>query len=125
MKKVLFVFLLFLSAHAVALDSRTIDSKQVHSLYQFYQPLVMPTAIDLIDKQEKVNYCVTDYKKRRAKKGANTVRDILFGMISNFEQTISGINANRQNKNIVANEKKLQALALMQCEIFYSMGVLE
>lgn len=126
MKKVLLVLVFAAtSASAEYVYNDSFDSLSVHRLHELYQPMDLPVARDVLDKYERVERCIEEYKTKRPRRGAGVVQDTLYDMIHNFDQVASRLKGRREKKDTVTDEEKLAAIAVIQCETFYSMGVLK
>lgn len=79
---------------------------------------------DLIDKDLKVTRCVQVYIERQSKSYPRQVQNNLYDLIHNFEGIISRITGSKKKDSGIPLEDKLEALAKLQCEIYYSMGIL-
>lgn len=80
---------------------------------------------DLIDRQEKVDKCMDDYIKKQSKSYAKIVQNNLYDLIHNFDRITSKVYGKKPVQDDIPYEEKIEALARVQCEAYYTMGVLK
>ena len=83
----------------------------------------LPT--DLADKEEKISSCVDEYVKKQSKSYARIVKNNLYDLMNNFDRITSRIYGKKESADEVPYEDKIEALARVQCEAYYTMGVLK
>lgn len=83
----------------------------------------LPT--DPADKEEKISSCVDEYVKKQSKSYARIVKNNLYDLMNNFDRITSRIYGKKESADEVPYEDKIEALARVQCEAYYTMGVLK
>lgn len=92
--------------------------------YIDYDPDI-ESLIDLADKELKVDACVRTYVEKQAKSYAKVVQENLYDLIHNFDKIITKIQGKRPDQDNISYDEKISALARVQCETYYKMGVLK
>lgn len=127
MKVFVYFLLVLFSTTSLAKDYESINLDSILFLKMFEETNILDISKlpDFIDREEKVSACVEEYKARQSRSYARAVQKNLYDLIHNFEGVISRITGNRRGNSDVSLEDKIDALAKMQCDIYYSMGVLK
>src|ERR1700685_1129088 len=130
MRKILFGLLFIVSSTVYADDISTEESFTPIQINYLYDEPTNPNILefqDLVDKEEKISACVVDYvEKQRKKTYARNTKQTLYDLVNNFKQVVSRIyGAKKSFKDDVPYEEKLDALAKVQCEAYYTMSVLK
>lgn len=116
MKHILFSLLILYSAHVSANADLSVDITPDISVDQ---------PVDTSAKDSKIMTCVAEYVKKQSKSYAKSVQGNLYDLIHNFDRIAALIHGKTPRSNDVSFERKIVALAKVQCELYYSMGVLK
>lgn len=81
--------------------------------------------IDLVAKEEKVDSCISEYVIKRDKSYDKITQSTLYDMIHNFGKIASRAYGKKPQGDDVPFEEKIEALARVQCEAYYALGVLK
>lgn len=100
-------------------------SLTVNRIYKKDFSIPVGKLADLIDKEVKVSACVDAYVETQSKTYAKKVQDNLYNLIHNFDNIVSKINGKKTSLDNVPYVEKLEALAKVQCEAYYAIGVLK
>jgi len=106
-------------------DSFSMASLTVNRIYKKDFSIPVGKLADLIDKEVKVSACVDAYVETQSKTYAKKVQDNLYNLIHNFDNIVSKINGKKTSLDNVPYVEKLEALAKVQCEAYYAIGVLK
>lgn len=80
---------------------------------------------DLVDREDKVSACVQDYVEKQSKSYAKIAQNNLYDLIRNFDRITSEVYGKKSKIDEIPYEEKIEALANIQCEVYYKMGVLK
>lgn len=125
MRRIVFSLLLFFSLNLLAKD---VDlPPEIEVLRSFEEQFVIDIKIlpDLVDKEEKIARCIDDYIKKQSKSYAKIVQNNLYDLIHNFDRIASKIYGKKHLADEMSYEDKIGALAIVQCEAYYTLGVLK
>lgn len=130
MRRIIFSLLLIcsFSVHAKAddyVDEIGIPPLVVSQIYDEQNSLGMADLVDLVDKEEKIGICTQDYVKKQSRSYAKIVQNNLYDLIHNFDRVASKIYGKKPEVDEISYDAKLEVLARVQCEAYYSMGVLK
>lgn len=127
MKVFVYFLLLLFSTTSLGKDYESINLDSILLLKIFEETNILDISKlpDFIDKEEKISICVEEYKARQSRSYARSVQKNLYDLIHNFEGVISRITGNMRSNGHVSLQYKIDALAKIQCDIYYSMGVLK
>lgn len=131
MRRIIFSLLLIYSSNLLAKGSDlppevlSITPLQVSQYFdEQYRPDIKDF-VDLIDKEDKVTICIDEYVKKQSKSYSKIVQNNLYDLINNFGRITSRIYGKKQADDQIPYEDKIEALARVQCEAYYTMGVLK
>jgi hypothetical protein len=102
-----------------------ITSIDVSKAFDLDYNVEIKTLVDLIDKETKVNACVQAYVEKQGKSYARVVQENLYDLIHNFDKISSKIRGKKPEADPIPYDEKISALARVQCEAYYKMGVLK
>ncbi len=130
MRKIIFSLLLTFS---LSVQSQTVDlpkeveitTIQVNQLFESKAKIDVSKIQDLVDKEEKVGICIVEYKEKQGKSYAKITQQTLYDLIHNFGNIVSKMYGKKSGKDNISYEEKIEALAKVQCEAYYAMGVLK
>jgi len=127
--RVAVLLFLLISSTSVFSQENTLDEDvtalQVHRVFLQESTVTSAGLIDIVDKEEKVGSCAEEYVKKQSKTYAKIVKENLYDLIHNFDDIASRIYGKKnQNKNDVPYIEKIEALAHVQCNTYYQMGIL-
>jgi len=105
-------------------ESVPLTSLQVHSLFK-EENLTIDVLPDLVEKEEKITTCVEEYIKKQSKSYAKMAQDNLYNLIHNFDRVASIIYGKKVLPDDIPLDEKIEALARVQCNAYYTMGVLK
>ena len=132
MRRIIFSLLLLCSMgiQAKELDSNT--EMEVNNFTPLQVSLIfdeqntLPTDIpDLADREDKIGRCVEDYVKKQSRTYAKIVQNNLYDLIHNFDRIMSEVYGKKPSPDQISYDEKIEALANVQCEAYYQMGVLK
>jgi hypothetical protein len=98
---------------------------QVLTLFEEQNPIDISTLPDLVDKEEKVSACMEEYIKKQSRSYSRIAQNNLYDLIHNFERITSMIAGKKTSRDTIPQEEKLEVLARLQCEAYYTIGVLK
>ena len=81
--------------------------------------------VDVEDRENKVSVCVTNYIEKQSKSYAKVVKNNLYDLIRNFDRIASQVYGKRVLADDTPYQEKIEALAKVQCEAYYTMGMLK
>ena len=81
--------------------------------------------IDLVAKEEKVDACIAEYVVKRDKSYDKITQSTLYDLIHNFGKITSRVYGKRPQADDIPFGEKIEALAQIQCEAYYALGVLK
>lgn len=129
MKKLLYSFLIFCSINAYAEGSDVIYSySSVEAHRVFAERFILPeikSIPDVIDREEKVTSCITEYIENQSKSYAKIVQNNLYDLIHNFDNIALRIQGKKPTKDDTPYEEKIEALAKLHCEAYYAINALK
>jgi len=129
MRALIFSLLLILSldvsARSIDFPAETgITSVQVSQLYDT-TALIDTNIVDLVAKEEKVDSCISEYVIKRDKSYDKITQNTLYDLIHNFGKIASRVYGKKPQGDDIPFEEKIEALARVQCEAYYALGVLK
>jgi hypothetical protein len=129
MRRIIFSLLLAFSVNSYAENSgqiiETFTPLEVSQLFDKDRTIGVEGLIDLIAKEEKISICVEDYIKKQSKTYAKIAQNNLYDLIHNFDKITSRIYGKKPPVADISYEEKIEALAKVQCEAYYTIGVLK
>lgn len=103
----------------------TMSPVEVSRIFDQHQTISMVGLPDYIDHEEKVDRCMEEYIRIQTKSYARIVKNNLYDLIHNFDRITSEIYGKKPPVDETPYEEKIEALARVQCEAYYAMGVLK
>lgn len=130
MRRIVFLLLLISSCSIFARNADreielVITSSQVHRLFVAEYSISTTGLFDVIDKEEKVEVCIRDYIKKQSKSYLRIAQSNLFDLMNNFDTVVSKLYGKKVLPDDIPYEEKVEALAKVQCDAYYRMGVLK
>ncbi len=131
MNRIIFLFLLIYSSNLFAKNPEllsemtTVPSMQLAYMFEEQTTVEIKDLVDLIDKDAKVTVCVENYIKKQSKSYSKIVQRNLYNLINDFDRIASGLSGKKPKVDEIPYEDKIEALAKVQCEAYYTMGVLK
>jgi len=131
MRRIIFSLLLIYSSNLLAkgddlpAEVLAITPYQVSQLFEEQYKEDIKDLVDLVDKEEKVALCMEEYIKKQSKSYSKIVQNNLYDLIHNFDRIASRIYGKKQTVDEIPYEDKIEALARVQCEAYYTMGALK
>jgi hypothetical protein len=125
MRRIIFSLLLLCSPNLFATEVEQPPEVVLLQLFEEQQVVEIKDLPDLVDKEVKITACVDDYIKRQSKTYAKIVKNNLYDLIHNFDRITSKIYGKKQEADEMSYEDKIGALAIVQCEAYYTIGVLK
>jgi len=130
--KVLFLPILLLlcfSAYAESSDIveeyQQISIVQIVRLYEEQSIIDINVLVDVLRKEAKIDNCIDEYKKKQSKSYSKIVQHNLYDLIHNFDKISSKIYGKKAAPDGISYEDKIEALGRVQCEAYYTLGVLK
>lgn len=125
MRRIIFSLLLLFSLNLFAKDFDPSPEVEVSNIFDGqFLPDIKDLA-DFVDREEKVSTCVLGYVKKQSKSYSKIVQHNLYDLIHNFDRITSKIYGKKQPVDEISYEDKIEALGRVQCEAYYTMGVLK
>ncbi len=128
MKALIFSLLpisLYVSARSVDFPADPgVTSVQVSQMFD-KTAIVDSNIVDLVAKEEKVDSCISEYVIKRDKSYDKITQSTLYDLIHNFGKITSRVYGKKPQGVDVPFEEKIEALARVQCEAYYALGVLK
>jgi hypothetical protein len=118
MRRIIFSLLVLLSLNSYA-DEVELPPEESLDPVEIVQP------IEIVEKDNKIGYCVHDYVKKQSRSYAKIAQGNLYDLIHNFTKISKKIYGKKPIEDNVAHDEKLEALAKIQCEAYYEIGVLK
>ena len=116
MRRIIFSLLVLISLNSYADDEVDLPPEN----------FINPTEIVQIDEKEnKIGECVGDYVKKQSRSYAKIAQSNLYDLIHNFNKMAKRVYGKKPVEDDIAHEEKLGALAKIQCEAYYEIGVLK
>jgi len=131
MRRIIFSLLLIYSSNLLAkgndipAEVLSITPYQVSQLFDEQYKEDIKDLTDLVDKEVKVASCMEEYIKKQSKSYSRIVQNNLYDLIHNFDRITSRIYGKKQTVDEIPYEDKIEALARVQCEAYYTMGALK
>ena len=131
MRRIVFSLLLVCSLNSFAkgteplVELPVITEEQVSQLFDEQFLPGLKDLFDFVDREEKVAVCVSEYIKKQSKSYSKIVQNNLYDLIHNFDRITSKIYGKKQSADEIPYEDKIEALGRVQCEAYYTMGVLK
>ncbi len=128
MRRIIFSLLLIFSANSYAENPdqniETFNPIIVSNLYDKSIQLNIDELINLVEKEEKVKICVDEYIKKQSKSYAKIVQNNLYDLIHNFDKVSSRVYGKKSPIDNIPYDEKIEALAKVQCEAYFAIGIL-
>ncbi len=129
MRRIIFSLLIAFSINSYAESSEQnieiVTPLDVNRLYDKDRIIGVEDLIDPIIKEEKISVCVDDYIKKQTKSYAKIAQNNLYDLIHNFNKITSRINGKKPPEDEISYDEKIEALAKVQCEAYYTIGALK
>lgn len=125
MRRIIFSLLILYSSNLFAGDIDQPPEIVILRLFEDRQSVDVKNLPDLVDKEIKISACVDDYIRQQSKTYAKIVKNNLYDLIHNFDRIASKIYGKKQEVDEMSYEDKIGALAIVQCEAYYTIGVLK
>jgi hypothetical protein len=131
MRRIIFSLLLVCSLNSFAEGTEPLPELQGSTVIQVsrlfdeqFLPEIKQLA-DFVDREEKVMTCVSEYIKKQSKSYSKIAQHNLYDLIHNFERIIPKIYGKKTQVDEISYEEKIEALGRVQCEAYYTMGILK
>lgn len=98
---------------------------QVNNMFDEQRTVTLDGLLDLVEREERVSVCVSEYIKKQSKSYAKMVQNNLYDLIHNFDKIASKIYGKKVDSNDIPYEDKIEILARIQCDIYHSIGNLK
>ena len=84
-------------------------------------------ARDYTESYNKFERCINGYVTKQSKSYARAAQSNLYDLVHDFDRVISRISNKKTDnkKSAVTKEERILALAQIQCNTYYRMGILE
>lgn len=126
MRGIIFSLLLLCSINTFSNEILTqVTSLQVNSFFDEQRVISIDGLLDLVEREEKINICVSEYIKKQSKSYAKMVQNNLYDLLLNFDKIMSKIYGKKADSNDIPYEDKIEILARIQCDIYNSIGSLK
>jgi hypothetical protein len=129
MRRIIFslLFAFFINAYAdnPDLNIETFTPVEISNLFDKNNNIDLERLVNLVEKEEKIGVCIEDYIKKQSKSYTKIVQNTLYDLIHNFDRIASEIYGKKLSSDKMSYEDKIEALARIQCEAYYTMGMLK
>lgn len=130
MRRIIFSLLIVCSTNLLASEieisaEAQITPMQINQLFDEQYKYNIKVLPDILDKTTKVASCIDDYVKKQSKSYSKIVQNNLYDLMNNFGRVTSRLYGKKQSIDEISYEDKVEALAIVQCEAYYVMGVLK
>lgn len=129
MRRIIFSLLLAISVNSYAesseLNIETFTPLDISNLFDKSNIIEIDGLINLVEKEEKIRICVEDYIKKQSKSYAKIAQNNLYDLIHNFDKITSRIYGKKAPAGNISYDEKIETLAKVQCEAYYTIGVLK
>ncbi len=129
MRRIIFFLLLISSINLFAKGNdilpESVTPLQISQLFVEQNKIDIKNLIDLVDKEEKIVFCINEYIQKQSKSYSKIVQNNLYDLIHNFDRIASRIYGKKQPVDEIPYEDKIEALARVQCEAYYALKVLK
>ena len=126
MQAIILLLLLF-SNHLFAKESLSAKPDNIFILRHFEEQnrIDIKTLPDLIEKEEKLELCIEQYIKNQSKSNTRQIQNNLYDLVYNFKGVVSGLVDNKKRQDNIPLKEKIEVLGRLQCELYFSMGILK
>lgn len=97
----------------------------VSSMYSTSPEVDVSSFEDLVNREEVIDRCIDEYKKSRSRSYMKSVQSNLYDLIHNLDRVTSKIYGEKPPADNVSLEEKIGALAKIQCEAYYTLGIIK
>lgn len=97
----------------------------IHKLFSEQYVISTTGLIDIVERTEKINICIDDYKKKQSKSYAKIVQNNLYDLMNNFNRIMSKVQGKNPGGDEISYNDKVEALAKLQCRVYYKMDILK
>jgi len=129
MNKLVIILLLICSASYAKEPEQVVEVPltpvQILKSFEEQNVLDISTLPDLVVKEELVSACMEAYIKKQSNSYSKIAQNNLYELIHNFDRIASRIAGKKTTPDSIPQEEKIEALARLQCEAYYTMGVLK
>lgn len=130
MSKILFYCLLIYSSISSASTVDNVEeirytTLQIVHIFDEQHKDNIKDLIDLADKEDKTLICIGDYMKKQSKSYSKIVQNDLYDLINNFDNISARLQGRKERVEKITFDNKIEALAKVQCDAYYSMGMLK
>ena len=119
MRRIIFSLLVLLSLNSYADDEIDLPPENALNPVEIVQPVM------IVEKENKIGYCVHDYVKKQSRSYAKIAQGNLYDLIHNFNKIAKKVYGKKPAEDDITHDEKLEALAKIQCEAYYEIGVLK
>ncbi len=121
MRRIIFSLLVLLSLNSYA-DEIDLPPENALNPVEIVQPAEV---VQIVEKENKIGYCVHDYVKKQSRSYAKIAQGNLYDLIHNFKKITKKVYGKKPTEDDITHDEKLEALARIQCEAYYEIGVLK
>ena len=65
------------------------------------------------------------YIKNQSKSNTRQIQNNLYDLVYNFKGVVSGLVDNKKRQDNIPLKEKIEVLGRLQCELYFSMGILK
>lgn len=117
--------LVFLYSSTFAQSAASAESADIPVLVH---PRVIALEDELAQQREretKISQCVKDYIEKQSRSSRQRVQRNLYDLLHNFDGVVSRLNNKRIIPDNTSFQERLEAVAKLQCELFYTSKILK
>jgi hypothetical protein len=128
-RKLIFAILIFFFAvNAKAEDqlseAEVNDLVQVNSVFESTENVDLEKVQDLIDRNQKIEFCSMKYIDERKHRYTKAVQENLYDLVHNFKKVVTELKG-KEGTDKVSYDEMLDTNAHAHCEQLYDMGWLD
>ena len=108
--------------------AQTAGSQEPADVPVLIHPRVIPIEAEMAQQREresKISQCVKDYIEKQSRSSRQRVQRNLYDLLHNFDGVVSKLNNKRIIPDNTSFQERLEAVAKLQCELFYNSKILK
>ncbi len=119
------VLCLLVSYSTVCTKTPEQDAVRVLRLFEDRAAIDIATLQDLVDREEKVLKCMDAYIKKYKNSYSTAAQNNLYELLIDFERIAGRLAGRQQPRSPIPQQEKIEVVAQLQCDMYYTTGVLK